>query len=506
MKQSDVICKQLIFKCSLLTDIVISAQSATEGQHQSLNFIPGSNFLGILASEMYKEDKNRQLNYSVFHSGKVRFGDAHILHKNQRSFQVPFSWFYPKGGKITGGEIFMSDFMNIESRKKLINEGIILKQARDGFFTSEGIFLSPEKIYTQKSGYDSKQRRSKDNAMFGYEALREGSEWQFAVDIDCELLNSPDNITDLITKNLTGEKLLGRSKTAEFGRVIIEHIDSNDVKLKEITPEDNLIFLYAESRLAFIDRETGQPTFTPNPEDLGMPLETKILWECSQIRTGMYAPWNGKRNSRDEDRVFIEKGSVFTVSVHDNQKISLENIIKGVGYYRTEGFGKLLVNPGFLKFDKESGKLLLSLKYSLPTDDKKEDVTSYTTLIQWIQENELKQDGDMNDVLKEVNDFYNTYRQNFSNVTNSQWGNVRSLAMSAKDADVLMKNLFAKPDENEQTTGGYLYHGTCAVQWIDGRKILEERINTLMQQKVNVLLFVQQLAARMQKEEVPNEV
>ncbi|MFA5229810.1 MAG: hypothetical protein WC446_08705, partial [Candidatus Paceibacterota bacterium] len=113
-----------------MTDIVISAQTATEGEHRSLNFIPGSNFLGILASELYNNTENETQNYDIFHSGKVRFGDAHILYNNQRSFQVPFSWFYPKGGKLTGDEIFMSDFMKSESRTHLIDKGIVLKQAR----------------------------------------------------------------------------------------------------------------------------------------------------------------------------------------------------------------------------------------------------------------------------------------------------------------------------------------------------------------------------------------
>jgi len=496
MKQSDVICRRLNFKCSLLTDIVISAQTATEGEHRSLNFIPGSNFLGILASELYNNTENETQNYDIFHSGKVRFGDAHILYNNQRSFQVPFSWFYPKGGKLTGDEIFMSDFMKSESRTHLIDEGIVLKQARDGYFTSEGIFLSPKKIYTQKSGYDSEQRRSRENAMFGYEALTEGSDWQFAVDIDN--VDISNDIIDLIKKNLTGEKLLGRSKTAEFGRVVIKFIDSVDVKSSIIIPKHQFLFLYAESRLVFRDKETGQPTYTPAPEDLGMPLGANILWERSQIRTGMYAPWNGKRNSRDEDRVFIEKGSVFTVEVTDAQEYSTEGIVKGVGYYRTEGFGKLLVDPDFLDFDQETGKLTLSLKYP-PPDDKNEVAAPETLLIKWIKQQELKQHSDKDGVLREVDNFIHDYGDKFSNVTKSQWGSVRSRATQAKDADVLMKNLFARPDQDEQTTGGDLYHGVSENQWTEGRDIFEERIKTLVQQKVNVLLFVEKLAARMQK-------
>ena len=41
------------FKCTLLSDIILSQNSSTKGNQYSLDFIPGNNFLGIVAAFIY---------------------------------------------------------------------------------------------------------------------------------------------------------------------------------------------------------------------------------------------------------------------------------------------------------------------------------------------------------------------------------------------------------------------------------------------------------------------
>ena len=41
----------LKFKCTLLSDVILNQKAATEGPNQTLDFIPGSCFLGIVASQ-----------------------------------------------------------------------------------------------------------------------------------------------------------------------------------------------------------------------------------------------------------------------------------------------------------------------------------------------------------------------------------------------------------------------------------------------------------------------
>ena len=40
------------FKCTLLSDIVINEKAGTDGPQSSIDYIPGSNFMGIVANKM----------------------------------------------------------------------------------------------------------------------------------------------------------------------------------------------------------------------------------------------------------------------------------------------------------------------------------------------------------------------------------------------------------------------------------------------------------------------
>ena len=88
--------KRLAFKLTLLTDVVVHADSATEGERKALDFIPGSIFLGLVAKN-YEKINNP---YDIYHSDKVRFGDAHPALNEIRAFKAPLSWFVNKGESI----------------------------------------------------------------------------------------------------------------------------------------------------------------------------------------------------------------------------------------------------------------------------------------------------------------------------------------------------------------------------------------------------------------------
>jgi len=85
---------QLILE--LHEDVVFSARSATLGGHRSLDYIPGAALYGVSASKLY--DSLGRYAFTVFHSGKVRFGNGYPLAPNgEVGFPVPFSWYSVKG-------------------------------------------------------------------------------------------------------------------------------------------------------------------------------------------------------------------------------------------------------------------------------------------------------------------------------------------------------------------------------------------------------------------------
>jgi len=193
----------LNFQLEFLSDVVLPATSNTEGNIESLDFIAGSNFLGMVAKE-YDEFSDT---FAVFHSGAVRFGDATLVHDGQATYKMPLSFFHEK---LDDGTMYNHHLISDFTRFKQ------LKQRRNGFITQELQEVSIDYNYAQKSAYDKEHRRSKEGSMYGYNAMPKGLIWQFSVKCD-EHISQED--IERIKNNLVGKKRLGKSKSSQYGRV-----------------------------------------------------------------------------------------------------------------------------------------------------------------------------------------------------------------------------------------------------------------------------------------------
>ncbi len=468
----------LKFKCNLLSDVILNQKAATEGPNQTLDFIPGSCFLGIVASELYEKLGMNEKTLELFHSSKVRFGDAHPSKGDVRGLKIPASMFYPKLKKITDGEIYVHHLIpNLEDdtlKKKQ------LKQCRNGFYTFAGDKATEVKTETNfaiKSAYDREKRRSEDNKMYGYESLQKGLELLFEVQVDT------DDLASVVKNALVGKKRVGRSRTAQYGLVKITETNYNDVESGK--SDNNQIAVYADARLIFLDTY-GLPTFRPTEEQLGLPKEAKILWDKSQIRTFQYAPWNFQRQCFDTDRCGIEKGSVFVVDVSKCDNLpELES--RYLGSYNNEGFGKVIYNPEFLKA-KEDGQALYIVDDKVdnsPNPDKK--TLSGSPLLDYIQKQQSEENKD-NCIYSNVNVWVNDNKAAFQGKEKfaSQWGAIRGIAMATEEDSKIIGNVST-----------YIGHGVKSSDW-DGnrRKKLEE---FMKENEKNIREALVNLAAEMAK-------
>lgn len=216
--------KRLKFKCELLSDVVLNQKAATEGNNSTLDFIPGSTFLGIVAAH-YGELDN-QVAWKIFHSGKVRFGDAHPAAADEmRTLRIPASLYYPKMKSIAEAcYVHHIYYYYREQDKENGGRPQQLKQCRNGFYAFgednkvSSVILN--KSFALKSAYDRDKRRSEDEKMFGYESLSKGATFFFDVELD------EDDLAEVIEKYLCGERYIGRSRTAQYGRVEISKKES----------------------------------------------------------------------------------------------------------------------------------------------------------------------------------------------------------------------------------------------------------------------------------------
>jgi len=410
---------KLIYEVEFLSDIVLPATSNTEGNITQLDFIPGSNFLGMVASQY----NNFEDSFKIFHSGNVRFGDATILKDGKQTYKIPLSLFYDKSIPI-----------------KLYNHHLIkdfsaftqLKQKRDGYITQNFEEIDIEYNYSQKSAYDKENRKSLDSNMYGYSAIRSGTKWQFC--ITCKDISQKD--LELLKSTIIGKKRLGKSKSAQYGLVNISQKGKSENIENSSSKE---ILLYANSRLALVD-EDGNPTLNLTYLFDGL-KEDNIDYSKCQIKTSTFTPYNGARQTKDYERICINKGSVMVL-----QDIKQDTIQTVVGAYQTEGFGEIIINPSFLLKDGS---------FELKVDDEKtvdNNMTIKSTLAKYLHNKDSKKQKDLN-ILNEVDTFIQSHTSLSQKKMNSQWGQIRSICSNSTDENI------------EENIKKYITHGVAKTKW-----------------------------------------
>ena len=463
------------FICTLLSDVILSMHSSATGIKETLDFIPGNNFLGIVAKQLYNSSSEQE-QLALFHSTEVHFGDAHPYINGQRAIRIPAALYHPKYDNHTLYVHHLVDHTKLHSEHQQLQ----LKQCRKGFYIVEENILKEVKINTTisvKSAYDIENRRSQDEQMYTYQAMQQGAQFAFEVQA-----NNP-KILDQIAKALCGTHSIGRSRTAQYGRVEISAGCYQEPQSQPI--DSSKVVVYADSRLCFID-QYGMPTMQPTAKDLG--LNGDILWSESQIRTFQYAPWNGQRQEWDTDRCGIEKGSVFVVNCKEN----VETSPTLVGEYTNEGFGKVIINPAFLQSQENTNGLS---RYQLGRLNSNEEYAIHyhqigecdKLLIQTLEakRDKITMEQQAYQSAKEfVEKNKNLYKQaKFK----SQWGQIRSIAMRTNPADI----------ENKVTE--YLSHGVKQNDWA-GKPL--EYLEAAMQRQASyeaLQLFLINVASRIAK-------
>lgn len=438
---------KLQFTCTLLSDVILNQNSGTKTEQTTLDFIPGNSFLGIVASSLYSQLSPEE-SLTLFHSGKVRFGDAHPVFGGSRSLRIPAVLYYKKGGELNDGTFVLYKW-NAEP-------GVQPKQCRSGFYVfadGKASEIKTSKSVAIKSAYDREMRRSKDEAMYSYESLRKGLKFAFEVDFDDDV----QGLQKLVRESLVGNKHIGHSKTAQYGLVRIESNDWTETKSSVSFDSDengkDLALVYADGRLIFLD-ETGVPVFSPTAQDLGFKDGAEVDWTKSQIRTFQYAPWNSKRQNPDTDRCGIEKGSVIVVKLNGTQSPAVSGY---VGDYKTEGFGKVIYNPSFLITDA-NGYSSLKFEDATPVQEAIHAVGAASMnnlLIHYMEKR--KQGGGENRAYEIANDYVTANARNFRNSEErfaSQWGHIRELANTSTDLENFKSKL-----------NNYLDSGVAKEKW-----------------------------------------
>ncbi|UCZ57703.1 hypothetical protein LGV61_05360 [Desulfurispirillum indicum] len=454
--------KKYCFHVNQQAPVIIQSRSATSGKVENLDYIPGSVFLGIVA-QAYDQFRDP---FAVFHAGKVRFGDAHLVHEGEISLKAPLSWHRDSGGKLHclhRGERQGTDKV---------------KQVRDSYITTTRL-LQPVKHFSLKSAFDQEKRQSKENQMYGYEALAGGQEWAFWVEID-ESVHPED--CQRIRDMLCGQKRIGKARGSEYGLVTMRPESTLTCPLKESSavPHDGEThYLYALSDWILHDHHSGTPRLVPTAQDLGLGSEVDlhIDWSRSFLRTRSFTSYNGIQRSRGTLRQAIIKGSVLCLK----NLSATSSFPDAIGAYTHEGYGKVLVNPQLLLLNEAPATHSGAPEISLETYP---EVGQTGLLAAW-----TKAQKDQRQIHEVTTGAAGELSKKLIRLTNSQIGSFRQMAIQSTDCGSLLKQFEA-----------FCTASTRSKQWSEVEKPLR---SALKEHEKNYRLFVEtlcQAATRAKKE------
>jgi hypothetical protein len=499
------------FKIKLNSDCILKSISATEGVPESLSFIPGSLMLGITAQH-YNKFQNP---FDIFHSGKVKFGNAFVYICGKPCLKAPLSWHYPKDEEKTKKIVGSHLVEGYDDLEKRLNDKQP-KQMREDYIDIEfNNLYTPDYNFQLKSAFDARLGRSKDASMFAYETLKKGTEYFFEVAFDSSI---PKSGVELVEKILAGRHFIGKSKTAQFGSIDIMPYDlkiigksfssisdavfsvSENLLDKELSCcNDDLIFLYAKSDMV-LNNECGF-----NKVDLDSPVvlginSGRISHKKTYADYRKFNMFNFAVKRRLPIRTVINAGSVICIEGVD--KTEKETLISKkviyAGNYLSEGFGEIYVNPPFL-FKKEYTGLN---KAVCGYDSENKNVRlcdafiNEDKIVQEINNNEKKVLKYLNSKINEkfivnkslelAEEIHNAHKRKFDKITKSQWGAIRGIAKQyGKDKNLLI-------DKINEYTG----HGVAHDIWEDknGREILIKTLEEYKDKQCDFTIAIEYLA------------
>lgn len=347
---------ELVLDLELLDEIVVSRASATAGQHRCLPFIPGATLLGALASRLYDAGDPRM--YDLFHSGRVRFGDARPLAAGRHAtWPVPLAWHSDKGGDAPHTSDrwrphAITSLVAVDLRDSGFRQA---QQIRDGFVGETDEHVRPLTRYRMKTAIAADTGSAAESQLFGYEALARGQCFRARIAAD------DAGLLELLRVQPGSVLHLGRSRFAQYGRVRVHAAAPPapaappHLPLLELDGAWHLV-LWLASDLAVRNFTTGMPSFTPTLADLGLDdlLAGAPAADKTFVRTRRYRPYNATRGGHDLERQVISAGSVLGYRLDRRPDPAADDRLAarlgaGLGEHREAGLGEIMLDPALAR-------------------------------------------------------------------------------------------------------------------------------------------------------------
>ena len=448
----------------LLEDCIVTAANTSQCRHYCLDYIPGSKLFGIAAGKLFA-----RYGADIFLSGKVRFGPGLFMSPDtgRPCFPVPLSLHTEK--KATSETLAI--FNGLVADDIPGDEPVV--QLRSG--EMEAANPIQDKLHQPAKNRCLKSARNRDlfgvareNQLFNFESLHRGQ--KFLVTIEADSSVNDGVFTGIITTLMEPEYIyLGRSRLAEFGKARLSlHTEDQPYsslqamadRFRPGSPtgvDANLCVFYLVSDLALFQDNT--PILLPFPEAFGLDgKQAAFIPEKSFIRTRSYSPWNSFYGCAETERQVIIRGSVISFRLDEplteEQKNTLYRFLStGIGGYRNEGLGTVLLNPSFVLSPPPSLKKEIADELVSVVTEEDAETTALTDLIgETVQLAENLAEG------KKIGrnwgkEWFKYMKKSSRPVPGiSQWATIRQFAVSARGEGLaLLQNMAAFINTGQRT-------------------------------------------------------
>ena len=345
---------RLSLRYDLLDEVVISSRTGSVGGQPGLDYLPGSNLLGAAAAMLYPT-LSREDAWLLFHSGKVRFGNALPLAGEESAWPIPLSWrlsatasSFCKQGRLRAGKVY--NLTRCRLNDSPLDPASTATPLPAGYVTLSGRYHRPKTIFRMKNVVSPETNHPDKERTFGYESLAEGQ--SFIADLAYD-----EDVPERLVEKLLGffasapTMTFGRSRSAQYGRVNCRFVSAPLIVPASLPQAGQELSLWLLSDLAACDRH-GFPTLAPEAEALGLPPADPVPAKTF-LRCRTYSPYNGFHQLHSSERQVICQGSVLTFRPHHPLSPAELNeiagrIARGLGLYREAGLGRCVLEPALL--------------------------------------------------------------------------------------------------------------------------------------------------------------
>jgi hypothetical protein len=426
---------------TLESDVSVPATGATLSGRPSLHHLPGASLRGAMAARLYGPDEDAA--FVTFHTHAVQFGNAYPAWFDGRHWHAALPWPLtfkkPKVTKAGDPAFHNSAAVELTEQHSVVREPhwLLMKPggqaARWSVRTSGGLrtTISP-------SG------KASDGLLFQMDAITSGQ--TFVARIYAE---SAATLAQLRAEFDGTVLTIGRSRSAEYGRVRCEVLaepvhgwtgGSTGEETDPLHTVPKFLSIYLASDTALVDA-LGMPQLAPTAAAFGLD-GTQWTWNAarSELDVRSWSPWVSVWRRPDVARHVLTAGSVVTFErVQGGAQPDAAALrtwrdrvqSAGVGAWRNEGLGRVLVAPAWLSKEALPGVEALE---EATTDTVPPESIAKAPFMRWADEAHAAAS-----MHAEVMDYVMAFADGRIGqqivkerlISNSQWGQLRYAAQQA---------------------------------------------------------------------------